>query len=100
MASFSSGEVVSRRTQPLTNDLSDTETVMLDVERGSYFGLQNVGKVIWEELAAPTTLDQLCERLMAQFDVDAVTCRREVGAFLEELRQARLIEVHGAGPAA
>jgi hypothetical protein len=96
MSLISADAVVSRRGRPLTNDLSDTETVMLDIERGTYFGLREVGKAIWEALESPTTVDAICEDLVEQFEVDVATCRREVAAFLEQLREHELIEVHDA----
>jgi hypothetical protein len=94
--SITTGALVSRRGRPLTNDLNDTEMVMLDIERGAYFGLQGVGKAIWDLLETPVTVDELCGHLMEQFEVDAETCRRDVTGFLEELRARELVEVHGA----
>lgn len=88
--------LVRRRDQPLTNHLSDNETVMLDTDRGRYYGVRDVGKVIWEHLAYPTTIDELCCHLLARFDVDAETCRREVGGFLDELHKQGLIEIYDA----
>lgn len=96
MPPISSTALVRRRDQPLTNDLSDTETVMLDTDRGRYYGLRDVGKVIWEHLASPTTIDGLCRHLLTRFDVDAETCRREVGGFLDELHKQGLLEIHEA----
>jgi hypothetical protein len=87
--------VVRRRDELLANDLSDTETVMLDIERGSYFGVQEVGKAIWDQLESPTTIEDICTRLMAEFEVDADTCREQVEAFLVDLLEHRLIEVQG-----
>ena len=96
VSSISSGVLVSRRRHPLSNDLSDTEMVMLDIERGTYFGLQGVGKTIWDSLETPATVDELCVLLMDRFEVDGETCRRDVTSFLEALRAHDLIEVHGA----
>jgi hypothetical protein len=100
VVAISSDALVSRRSQPLTNDLSQTETVMLDIERGTYFGLQDVGKAIWEALEEPTTIDAICADLVEQFEVDVDTCRREVGSFLSQLQEHELVEVRDAGSAA
>lgn len=91
-----SSALVSRRSQHLTNDLSGTESVMLDIDRGRYFGLQDVGKVVWEQLDTPATLDDLCRHLVTRFEVDIDTCRRDIGAFLEQLLAHGLIEVSDA----
>ena len=93
MTAISAGTVVQRRSDLLANDLSATETVMLDVAGSSYYGLKDVGKVIWDHLDSPMSVDALCERLLTQFGVDADTCRRETTAFLETLYERGLIVV-------
>jgi hypothetical protein len=93
MTALPAGAVVQRRGDLLANDLSETETVMLDVAGSSYYGLKDVGKVIWDQLESPMNLDELCERLLTQFGVDRDTCRRETAAFLETLYERGLIVV-------
>lgn len=100
MSGISTDSRVCRHTRPLTNDLSESETVMLDIERGTYFGLRDVGKAIWEALEEPTTIDAICADLVQRFEVDDDTCRREVGLFLTQLHEHDLIEVRDAGPTA
>jgi hypothetical protein len=95
LATLTPRSVVQRRDEMLANDLSDTETVMLDIERGTYFGVQEVGKAIWEQLATPTTVDELCSHLMTEFEVDRETCHEQVQSFLGDLLEHRLIEVQG-----
>jgi hypothetical protein len=93
VAAIPQGATVRRREDLLANDLSDSETVMLDMSAGTYFGVRDVGKVIWDRLSSPMTLDGLCESLVLEFDVDEPTCRRETRAFLEQLDERGLLEV-------
>jgi hypothetical protein len=93
MTAISADALVQRRGDLLANDLSATETVMLDVAGGSYYGLRDVGNAIWGHLESPVTVDVLCDRLLEQFDVDPDTCRRETTAFLEKLYERGLIVV-------
>jgi hypothetical protein len=93
MTGISPNALVQRRDDVLANDLSATETVMLDVAEGSYFGLKDVGKAIWDQLEQPIAVSDVCERLGMQFDVDAETCRVETVAFLEHLLEHGLIVV-------
>ena len=44
MTAISAGAVVQRRSDLLANDLSATETVMLDVAGSNYYGLKDVGR--------------------------------------------------------
>lgn len=64
---------------------------MLDIAAGSYFGLRDVSKAIWDHLESPVTVEVLCERLMTEFDVDLETCRRDTIAFLAKLGERELI---------
>jgi hypothetical protein len=48
-----------RRADLMASDLSATETVMMDIDQGLYFGLENVAKDIWDYLASPRTLAEL-----------------------------------------
>lgn len=71
----------------------DGDVVMLDVERGEYFGIGGIGPRIWELLDQPTTMAGIVDTICAEYDVDAGTCRADVERFLGELRQADLVRV-------
>lgn len=91
MAAISTETTVHRRNDLLANEMSESETVMLDIDAGSYYGLRDVSKAIWDHLAAPMTVTTLCERLMSEFDVDADTCRRETLTFLQTMAARGLV---------
>ena len=61
------------------------ELLMMSAEHGLYLGLSEVGARIWELIETPLSLDALCGRLEAEFEIDEPTCRAEVSAFLAEL---------------
>lgn len=98
MEHASGDSVVVRRGRVVANSLNDAETVMLDVEKGTYFGVRNVGKVIWEALESPTRIDDLVSRLVADYAVDDETCRQDVLAFINNLEAEGLVDVHPAAP--
>lgn len=77
----------------------DKEMVMLDLELGQYFGLDDIAAVIWQRLAAPVRVVDLCAQLMEQYDVDEATCRVDTLAFLNDLHAAGLVEIHEPGNA-
>jgi hypothetical protein len=93
MTTISNQATVVRRDRVVANDLNDSETVMLDIEKGVYFGVQGVGKVIWDRLAEPTTVDDLVDDLVQQYAVDEATCRSDVTKFLGELAGQGLVDV-------
>ncbi|MEM7116769.1 MAG: lasso peptide biosynthesis PqqD family chaperone [Chloroflexota bacterium] len=76
----------------LASDLED-ELVMLNLESSHYYGLEAVGKFIWEQLAQSKTVAQLVDELLAEFKVERETCEQEVLLFLQDLAQEGLIQV-------
>lgn len=84
--------VVVRRSEPLSAEVGE-ETVIFAAERGSYHAFGASGSRIWELLEQPTSVSALCGALRSEYDVDEQQCLRDVSSFLEELRQADLIEV-------
>jgi Coenzyme PQQ synthesis protein D (PqqD) len=84
--------IVARRPEPLTAEVHD-ELVMLDPRQSAYFGLDRIGKRVWELLERPQSVNQLCGDLKDEFDVTFEDCRADVLALLEQLREAELLEV-------
>ena len=85
--------IIARRTNLMTSELSDTELVMLNIERGSYYGMAGTSKTIWNLLDEPCSIADVCAQLMTRFDVDRETCERETLAFVNEMLKDDLIRV-------
>lgn len=69
----------------------DDEVVMMDVEKGAYFGMNPVGSVIWENLASPQTIDELVTKLTDEYDISIKDCKAEVLPFVEQLSKINLL---------
>jgi hypothetical protein len=69
----------------------DDEIVALSIERGACYGMNRVGTHIWNLLAKPIRISDLCARLVAAYSVDPDVCERQVLDLLEELRAEGLI---------
>jgi hypothetical protein len=69
----------------------DNEVVALSIEHGTCYGLNRVGSRIWNLLARPTRIGDLCATLLAEYNVDPNVCERQVLDLLEELRSEGLI---------
>lgn len=68
------------------------DIVALHLENGFCFGMAEVSAQVWDLLGETVGLDQICDRLMQQYEVDAGTCRAEVGKLLGELVDQGLVE--------
>ena len=69
------------------------ETVILDLTSGTYYGLDPVGARIWQLMADGQTLMQVCEVMLAEYDVTREDIERDVLALVETLLERQLISV-------
>jgi hypothetical protein len=67
------------------------ETVLLDLQSGMYFGLDGVGKRIWESIGKGLTLGETSEVIMSEFEVDEATARSDVFEFVSDLVERGLL---------
>ncbi len=47
----------------------DGELVILDLDKGCYFGLDEVGTRVWQLMSEGSTLEQAVERLQPEYEV-------------------------------
>ena len=84
--------VISRKSDLLFSNMDD-EVVMMNIEKGEYYGLDEIGSRIWQIIENPVTLDELIQVLVEEYDVDRETCRIDVVVFIEELRKKDLVNI-------
>jgi Coenzyme PQQ synthesis protein D (PqqD) len=81
------------RSPEQTSGEIDGQVVMLSVESGHYYSMNEQGSRIWELLGAPHVVSDLIDRLTAEFEVERPQCEAEVLSFLERLRKDGLLQV-------
>jgi hypothetical protein len=79
-----------RNNNAISGRLHD-ELVMMDIDKGKYFSLNPVATRIWELLDKPCSLDELCESLMFEYEVDQSLCKKEVSEYLRQMDKLGLI---------
>jgi len=84
--------VISQIEEIVDSDI-DGETVMMSIENGEYYGLDDIGSRIWELIEHPVKVSDLIDTLLERFDVDRETCEIDVLKFLNELNEDRILEV-------
>jgi len=70
---------------------ADDQTVLLDVDSGSYFALNDVGACIWGLLDGTHDVEAIVTAVCREYDAPADDVRVDVLALLEELRSERLL---------
>lgn len=69
----------------------DDEMVMMDVDKGSYFGLNSMGSEIWNLIEEPKTIQQLVNTLTDEYEISQNECETEVTKFIEALVDVNLV---------
>lgn len=76
----------------------DGELVMMNAETGNYITISRVGGRIWEMIEQSMTVDQICSRLVDEFDVAPEVCRADVQRFLDEMVDNKAITIEESPP--
>jgi len=92
-AELTDDSIVKRMPDQVSCDLSG-EAVILNLNSGMYYGIDEIGAVVWSALEEPRTLQYLREVILNGYDVDQATCDRDVTAFLKDMQTAGLIEIN------
>lgn len=74
------------------------ETVLLNLDTGTYFGLDPVGSRMWQLLQEHGQLQRVLAALLEEFDVDEQRCRTDLRQLASTLCSHGLLElVQSAG---
>jgi hypothetical protein len=72
------------------------ETVILHMGSGTYFGLDQVGTHVWEQLREPRTLAELRDGVVARFEVAPERAERDLQRLLADLEDQGLVAAPSA----
>jgi hypothetical protein len=84
--------LVVRRDAWLATQIDDV-LIMMSAENNVYLSLTGAGARIWELLASPHNVMELCQLLADEYAIDAEKAHPEVRAFLEQLLVQKAIDV-------
>ena len=89
--------IVVASTDQVSGELQEGDLAILNLKDGVYYGLNSVGSRIWSLLQTPKSVAEIRDSLLAEYNVEADVCTRELIALLSNLSSKQLIEVHAAG---
>lgn len=69
----------------------DGEAVILNLDTGTYFGLDDVGTRIWRHLDRRDPIDALVGALVEEYDVEPEQARADVGRLIGQLVEKGLL---------
>jgi hypothetical protein len=84
--------MISRSPSVLTAEV-EGEIVMMSIERGSYFGLDDIGSDIWKRIEQPCTFATLIDGLAAAYDADRAAIAADVRALLDRMAEQDVVRL-------
>ena len=60
-------------------------------EGNQIISLNSLGAFLWEQLQEECTFEQLLERILEEFDVEAAVAKKDLEVFLQSLQQAGIL---------
>jgi len=72
------------------------ETVILATCAGKYYGVNTVGARIWQIVQVPTSVADIRDAIVTEYEVDPQRCEMDVISLVNEMLQVRLVEVQSA----
>jgi len=88
-----SGESIVTVTQVQISCEVNDEAVILHFDSGNYFGLNDVGTLVWKMIKEPRSVRELRDAITREYEVEPERCERDLLDLLGELRERGLIEV-------
>ena len=69
------------------------EVVLMDRRKGIYFGLDEIGSLIWQSLVQDLSFEEMLSSIQSRYDVDRPALVTDVTHLLSTLQEKGLVEV-------
>jgi hypothetical protein len=95
MSQLNPTDIVTATSDQVSSLLGD-EVVILNLTTGVYHGVEGVAAFVWQLLSKPTTVAELVEAIIKEYDVDADRCRADLAALLADMAKNGLVQISNA----
>lgn len=86
------GSIV-KQSENVTGAEVDDSLVLLNLQRGSYFSLDTMGRSVWRHIENPMGVGALCGTLANEYEGDIAEIEKDVLEFLSEMHERSLISI-------
>lgn len=69
----------------------DGDTVIMSIEQGNYYGMSDVGTLVWKMLEQPKSIREIVQAVRMEYTVDESTCQNDLFEFIEDLIKNGLV---------
>ena len=85
--------IVCQRKEEIVFSAIETEMVMVDLEKGRYYGLDNIAAYIWNVMAVSISVNDILTLLQRKYQVEMEQCKEDTLLFLARLNELNLIDI-------
>jgi len=71
----------------------DDETVLLNLETGFYYTLDELGGLIWDLFSQKFNKNDVKARILEEYDVESATIEEHIADFIKKLQRENLITI-------
>jgi hypothetical protein len=86
------GTTISRSPAVIAAEVGG-EIVMMSIEQGRYFGLDDIGSDIWKRIELPCSFATLIDGLAADYEADRATIAADVQALLDRMAEQDVVRL-------
>lgn len=69
----------------------DNHQVIMHINSGKYFGLNPIGKRIWELIEKPKNIEEIIATLLSEYNISPDQCKVEVQEFMDKGVECEII---------
>lgn len=91
-ADIGTNDLLARGEDVMSCEL-DGEIVIMSIDNGCYYNLNGTASRVWDLLETGLTLDELCGKLVEDYDLSPSDCVADVADLLADLRRFGLVDV-------
>ncbi len=89
--------LIARSANALVNE-TDGNIVMMTIERGQYFSLNDIASDVWRRIEPPCSFGDLVRSLAADYDADEQQIAAHIGVFLDRMIAEDVIKLIDRNP--
>ena len=71
----------------------DGELVMMSIDKGAYYGINNIGSYIWNLLENEITVLAIIDNICGAYEVEAKEANKDIMSFLKNLVEHGLVMI-------
>jgi len=69
----------------------DEEIVLINIERGMYYGMEKSARLIWEIIEESIQFNELCNRLAIRYNISHAMIEADVRSFIEDMVNSGIV---------